>query len=152
MDLLKDAPLPRIPLPQISLPQASLPQLLMNSSYRPEVWRSVALQDHMAVKFNLKPLKKSPFAASITQKPSNPKSGSSITPVESVERECVLGSRAQPLTLAQKMGLLESPPPRLSSSQWCEVKLKSLDRHHHHQPCVICCEEFQLGSQVSDFA
>ncbi|KAJ8010173.1 hypothetical protein DPEC_G00072240 [Dallia pectoralis] len=65
-----------------------------------------------------------------------------------VEKEYVLDPASPPLTLAQKMGLVESPTRRLTVDEWTQVKLRSIHEGDSKQPCVICKEEFRLQSQV----
>ncbi|XP_010883794.3 RING finger protein 32 isoform X2 [Esox lucius] len=64
------------------------------------------------------------------------------------EKEYVLDPASPPLTLAQKMGLVESPARRLTADEWTQVKLRSVHEGESKQPCAICREEFRLRSQV----
>ncbi|CAG04307.1 unnamed protein product, partial [Tetraodon nigroviridis] len=64
------------------------------------------------------------------------------------EREYVLASASPPLTLAQKLGLVASPAPRLTEGEWTQVKARSVQEGESGQPCAICREEFLLQPQV----
>ncbi|XP_053527801.1 RING finger protein 32 isoform X1 [Artibeus jamaicensis] len=64
------------------------------------------------------------------------------------EREYVLDPKPPPLTLAQKLGLFESPPLPLSSDEWDKVRQRSVSQGDSTQPCPVCKEEFQLRPQV----
>nr|XP_025849523.1 RING finger protein 32 [Vulpes vulpes]XP_025849524.1 RING finger protein 32 [Vulpes vulpes] len=68
--------------------------------------------------------------------------------VEDPEKEYVLDPKPPPLTLAQKLGLFEPPPPLLSSDEWEKVKQRSILQGDSMQPCPICKEEFELRPQV----
>ena len=64
------------------------------------------------------------------------------------EVEHVLDKAPPPLSLAQRMGLVEAPPTLLSSSEWAKVKSMSVHRHDSASPCPICHEPFGLTKQV----
>ncbi|KAL1006804.1 hypothetical protein UPYG_G00077360 [Umbra pygmaea] len=64
------------------------------------------------------------------------------------EKEYVLDPAPPQLTLAQKMGLVESPARRLTVDEWTQVKLRSIHEGDSKQPCVICREQFCLQTQV----
>ncbi|XP_038046163.1 RING finger protein 32-like [Patiria miniata] len=64
------------------------------------------------------------------------------------EKEYVLDQKPQPLTLAQKLGLMEAPEQPLSDLDWRDAKEKSNRRDDSILPCVICKEEFGLQQQV----
>ncbi len=69
------------------------------------------------------------------------------------EVEHVLDKAQPPLSLAQRMGLVEAPPTLLSSAEWAKVKSMSVHRHDSASPCPICHEPFGLTKQViSPFA
>ncbi|XP_063063153.1 RING finger protein 32 isoform X2 [Engraulis encrasicolus] len=63
-------------------------------------------------------------------------------------REYVLDPAPPPLTLAQRMGLVEAPERRLSETEWEQVKRRSVQEGDSSQPCVICREQFRLQPQV----
>lgn len=63
-----------------------------------------------------------------------------------MEQERVLDPPPVPLTLAQKLGLITQPPPRLTPSQWAQVKSASLTRND--TACPICQEGFTNQGQV----
>ncbi|XP_076455589.1 RING finger protein 32-like [Babylonia areolata] len=65
-----------------------------------------------------------------------------------VEKEYVLDEKPPPLTLAQKLGLVEAPMQHLSENEWGSVKAKSNARDDSKEPCVICKEDFGLQQQV----
>ncbi|KAG8506112.1 RING finger protein 32, partial [Galemys pyrenaicus] len=64
------------------------------------------------------------------------------------EREYVLDPKPPPLTLAQKLGLLDAPPPPLSAAEWDAAKQRSALRGDSLQPCPVCREDFELRPQV----
>ena len=64
------------------------------------------------------------------------------------EVEHVLDKTPPPLSLAQRMGLVEAPPTLLSSAEWARVKSMSVHRHDSASPCPICHEPFGLTQQV----
>ncbi|XP_072508206.1 RING finger protein 32 isoform X2 [Notamacropus eugenii] len=67
---------------------------------------------------------------------------------EEPEKEYVLDPHPPPLTLAQKLGLIEPPPLPLSAEEWAKVKERSIKQGDSMHPCSICREEFELQSQV----
>ncbi|KAM8979901.1 RING finger protein 32 [Sarcophilus harrisii] len=67
---------------------------------------------------------------------------------EEPEKEYVLDPHPPPLTLAQKLGLIEPPPSPLSVEEWAKVKERSIKQGDSMHPCPICREEFELQSQV----
>ncbi|XP_063001805.1 RING finger protein 32 [Elgaria multicarinata webbii] len=67
---------------------------------------------------------------------------------EDPEKEYVLDSCPQPLTLAQKLGLAEPPAKPLTMEEWEHVKQRSINQGDSVQPCAICREEFALQPQV----
>lgn len=50
--------------------------------------------------------------------------------------------------LAQKLGLVGSPAPKLTEGEWTQVKARSIQQGESGQPCTICREEFLLQPQV----
>ncbi|XP_065904743.1 RING finger protein 32-like [Dysidea avara] len=64
------------------------------------------------------------------------------------EREIVLDPKPPPLSLAQRIGLVEAPKGLLTESDWKLIKQKSQSREDSNQPCVICKEDFLLREQV----
>lgn len=64
------------------------------------------------------------------------------------EVEHVLDKAPPPLSLAQRMGLVEAPPTLLSSAEWAKVKSMSVHRQDSASPCPICHEPFGLTKQV----
>ena len=65
------------------------------------------------------------------------------------EVEHVLDKAPPPLSLAQRMGLVEAPPTLLSGAEWAKVKSMSVHRHDSASPCPICHEPFRLAKQVN---
>ncbi|XP_028816930.1 RING finger protein 32 [Denticeps clupeoides] len=53
-----------------------------------------------------------------------------------------------PVTLAQRLGLVDPPVRRLTGEEWVKVKSRSVHEGDSTQPCVICREEFRLQPQV----
>ena len=64
-------------------------------------------------------------------------------------REYVLDLCPPPLTLAQKLGLVEAPRALLTEQQWGQVKAASNARQDSCLPCPICKEQFGMREQVS---
>ena len=60
----------------------------------------------------------------------------------------VIGPKPKPLTLAQKLGLIDHPAAPLTDSQWQSAKAKSNARNDSSLPCVICKEPFAYQQQV----
>nr|XP_056713632.1 RING finger protein 32 [Euleptes europaea] len=130
------------------------------------VLTAVALQDHILHNLQLKNLSLAKPFQSKTQnkknicKPVNTeniralidtglrKTSSHQRETEDPEREYVLDACPQPLTLAQKLGLVESPALPLTTEEWEDVKQRSVKQGHSVQPCAICREEFALQPQV----
>eukprot|EP00922_Rhytidocystis_sp_ex-Travisia-forbesii_P049233 GHVS01073320.1.p1 GENE.GHVS01073320.1~~GHVS01073320.1.p1 ORF type:complete len:408 (+),score=52.74 GHVS01073320.1:49-1272(+) len=52
------------------------------------------------------------------------------------------------LSLAQKRGLIDRPPPPLTETEWECVKQISNGRSDGHKPCAICLEDFKDRPQV----
>ncbi|XP_021242491.1 RING finger protein 32 isoform X2 [Numida meleagris] len=67
---------------------------------------------------------------------------------EDAEKEYVLDPNPPRLTLAQKLGLVESPSPPLTAEEWAKIKQRSIQHGDSIQPCAICREEFALHPQV----
>ncbi|XP_007666045.1 RING finger protein 32 [Ornithorhynchus anatinus] len=68
--------------------------------------------------------------------------------MEDPEKEYVLDPNPPPLTLAQRLGLVEPPSLPLSTDEWEKVKQRSIKQGDSMHPCAICREEFELQSQV----
>ncbi len=64
--------------------------------------------------------------------------------------EYVLDEAPPPHTLAQRVGLVEVPPPLLTCEEWEGVKVCSNTRKDSRLPCPICQEEFGLSKQVNN--
>ncbi|XP_046861904.1 RING finger protein 32-like [Xenia sp. Carnegie-2017] len=115
------------------------------------VLNAVALQDHLVKSLSLQ----DSWNSKVKQHKYNSKNFSktkkgsfkSSTNNDS-NKEYVLDEEPKPLTLAQKLGLVEAPSARLTDKQWRDVKTKSNKRNDSGQPCVICKEEFRDQSQV----
>ncbi|XP_032093666.1 RING finger protein 32 [Thamnophis elegans] len=143
------------------------------SSYKPEsvVLTAVALQDHILHDLQLqhlsladplksktwnkinkyRPVNKEKIKAVIdtglkqtNKQPNNQNNPQSEDP----EKEYVLDPSPQPLTLAQKFGLVELPDVPLTLDDWEYVKQRSIKQGDSVQPCAICKEEFALQPQV----
>ncbi|XP_077160515.1 RING finger protein 32 [Paroedura picta] len=127
---------------------------------------AVALQDHILYNLQLKNLSLAdPFKSKAqhkknTYKPVNKenvralidtglrKTGSRQQENEDPEKEYVLDPCPQPLTLAQKLGLVEPPALPLTTDEWEHVKQRSIKQGDSVHPCAICREEFALQPQV----
>ncbi|KAG8443590.1 hypothetical protein GDO86_012118, partial [Hymenochirus boettgeri] len=68
--------------------------------------------------------------------------------VQDPEEEYVLGHAPPPLTLAQKLGIVDAPAMPLTQEEWMKVKKRSVDQGDSLQPCAICKEEFGTRPQV----
>lgn len=64
------------------------------------------------------------------------------------EDERTLDPPPPPSSLAQRLGLISKPPPRLSTKQWEQVKQRSLNRDDAVHSCPICQEPYTLEDQV----
>ncbi|XP_006816105.1 RING finger protein 32-like [Saccoglossus kowalevskii] len=119
---------------------------------------AVALQDHLSRNLSLvdplrqthlnrrapkaKPKKVNAVVDSRLRKPTKK------TDKTEEEKEFVLDAKPHQLSLAQKLGIVESPEQPLSDDQWKKAKEKSNRRDDSKQPCVICKEDFGLVQQV----
>ncbi len=65
------------------------------------------------------------------------------------EVEYSLDKAPPPLSLAQRLGLVEAPPRLLEEHIWTNIKAASNVRQDSTQPCPICQEDFGLSAQVS---
>ncbi|CAB4000630.1 RING finger 32 [Paramuricea clavata] len=113
------------------------------------VLNAVALQDHLVKSLSLQ----DPFKTKVNHKPkSNTKQTKTATRKTKTDvddnKEYVLDAKPKPLTLAQKLGLVDAPTARLTDKEWQDVKNKSNQRNDSDQPCVICKEEFGTQHQV----
>ena len=63
-----------------------------------------------------------------------------------LEREKVLDPPPKPLSLAQKLGIVDRPKDRLTDAEWKEVKAKSKARSTER--CPICCDHFTNQDQI----
>lgn len=52
------------------------------------------------------------------------------------------------LTLAQQLGLVPAPVPKLTGEQWSAVRERARARGDAQEPCPICQEEFKDSEQV----
>jgi len=52
------------------------------------------------------------------------------------------------LNLAQRVGLLEKPAPKLTEEEWKGLRKTAVDRGSHLRPCPICCDHFGTQPQV----
>jgi hypothetical protein len=92
------------------------------------LWSAVALQQHMVQHSGLHGIL--PNAAPRRPLPPAPAGSSSTLP------------SSTRLSLAQKMGLVEAPPPPPTEPQWESCVQKAATRNDVRQPCAICCEPF----------
>lgn len=84
-----------------------------------EVWNAVALQQHVCLRLNF--------------------GGSSRNHSQ---------QQSRPLSLAQKLNLVERPPDPLTDDEWNKVKQVSLKRLDPMQPCSICQDFLGPRDQV----
>lgn len=96
---------------------------------------AVALQDHISRETGL--LQKTKPARGHNTKEDKPNL-----------QEYVLDPQPPPLTLAQRLGLVDAPPSLLTEYQWNEIKQISKRRGDSTQPCPICQDEFRIKEQV----
>ncbi|KAL3837484.1 hypothetical protein ACJMK2_022838 [Sinanodonta woodiana] len=122
---------------------------------------AVAFQDHLVKTYGLgdiigpKKIGLGPAAKAKLKKPTRPVidtgrkrvTKSSKKPDE-VGHEYVLDPKPPPLTLAQKLGLVDAPAQLLTELEWQGIKAKSNDRNDSDMPCVICKEDFGFQDQV----
>ncbi|XP_022099772.1 RING finger protein 32-like isoform X2 [Acanthaster planci] len=125
---------------------------------------AVAFQDHLIRNLSLAdPLKKKPIHHGRPKKQLKDvkpvvdtgqrqgvgrRKGDALSKGKMEDKEYVLDHRPPPLTLAQKLGLIEAPEQQLSDLDWKDAKEKSNRRDDSMLPCVICKEEFGLQQQV----
>lgn len=112
---------------------------------------AVALQDHMTRSLSLQdPFKKKKINHSLpaASKRRTTKAIGKSGKEDRDKKEYVLDPKPPPLTLAQKLGLVEAPELLLTDKEWKEAKEKSNARQDSCQPCVICKEDFGLQQQV----
>ncbi|KXJ28215.1 RING finger protein 32 [Exaiptasia diaphana] len=118
---------------------------------------AVALQDHLVRSLSLQdtlPKKKINHKLPVSPLKHKNKSSQKRTEcqqkkkVNKEEKEYVLDPKLPPLTLAQKLGLVEAPEQGLSDKEWQAVKSQSIARHDSQRPCVICKEDFGIQQQV----
>ncbi|KAF0682544.1 Aste57867_25342 [Aphanomyces stellatus] len=57
-------------------------------------------------------------------------------------------NRRVKLTLAQKKGLVQAPPPKLSQNQWEDCEARAAERGDAGGPCSICRESFGMQPKV----
>ncbi|ETV84570.1 hypothetical protein, variant [Aphanomyces astaci] len=57
-------------------------------------------------------------------------------------------NRRSKLSLAQKKGLVQAPPPKLSQNQWEDCEAKAEERGDTMHPCSICRESFGVQPKV----
>eukprot|EP00759_Apiculatamorpha_spiralis_P057150 PhF_6_TR8468/c0_g1_i1/m.13230 len=98
------------------------------SSRDAAVWGAVALQQHISRQFKLIP---------------------QMMPSSSVVMsDALLPQHPPPLTLAQRMGLAERPPPAPTEEQWQTAELQSHLREDCVRPCAICHLTVGLSSMT----
>ncbi|KAJ3101773.1 RING finger protein 32 [Phlyctochytrium planicorne] len=51
-------------------------------------------------------------------------------------------------TLAQKLGIVKPPSPRLTLAEWSKIKSMSITREDWKKDCPICCEPIYNGTQA----
>ncbi|KAM8967163.1 RING finger protein 32 [Pelodytes ibericus] len=149
-----------------SRPHRSLLPVPRPSKHAPLTLTAVALQDHILKNLQLQPLSLSDRSRATKssretgQRPINKHTAQPVvdtgmrrkTPKKSKmtnnEEEYVLDPTPPPLTLAQKLGIVEAPAGPLSEDDWVRVKQRSLVQGDSSHPCVICKEDFHLHQQV----
>nr|XP_020635380.1 RING finger protein 32 isoform X2 [Pogona vitticeps] len=147
--------------------------LMQRKNYKGSSWKresvaltAVALQDHILHNLQLQNLSLADPLKSKAQNKKNiyrPVNKETVRPIidtglrktnshqpknEDPEKEYVLDPSPQPLTLAQKLGLVEPPAMPLTMEEWEHVKQRSIKQGDSIQPCAICREEFALQPQV----
>ena len=95
-----------------------------NATSNIALWSAVALQQHMVQNSGLQGIL--PHAVPRPVQPT--------------------GGGPNRLSLAQKMGLVEAPPPPPTEPQWETCVAKAAYRNEAKQPCAICCEPFLATS------
>ncbi|XP_075067338.1 RING finger protein 32 [Mixophyes fleayi] len=133
---------------------------------QPIILTAVALQDHILQNLQLQhlsladPCRGSRKLQKIGSRPVNSKMVKPVvdtgirgkhterTTVLMTEEEYVLDPIGPPLTLAQRLGIVEAPALSLTSDEWMKVKQRSVEQGDSSQPCVICKEDFKLHLQV----
>ncbi|XP_053323702.1 RING finger protein 32 [Spea bombifrons] len=154
--------------PRPCVTATEVPKAPKGASYKqgPLILTAVALQDHILQNLQLRNLSLSdPFHAVkpgreinhrlIKRKGVKPiidtgirRKATTKPKVARAEEEYILDPSPPPLTLAQKLGIVEGPSKPLTADEWIKVKQRSIDQGDSSQPCVICKEDFQLHPQV----
>ncbi|KAL1511593.1 hypothetical protein AB1Y20_006387 [Prymnesium parvum] len=130
---------------------ASLP--IHNPSYErtPELWHAVAMQQERLAALRL------PGAAPRRKLPPPPRAPPLSSPSALAAAAAAAATsdsdeeEAPPryeLTLAQRMGLSDAPPPELTPPEWEAIAARSREAEESRQPCVICCDDFRTQKQV----
>ncbi|KAK3597060.1 hypothetical protein CHS0354_022064 [Potamilus streckersoni] len=122
---------------------------------------AVAIQDHLVKTYGLgdiigpRRIGLGPAAKAKLKKPTRPvidtgrkRATKSSKKPDEKDHEYVLDPKPPPLTLAQKLGLVEAPAQRLTELEWQGIKARSNDRNDSDLPCVICKEDFGFQDQV----
>eukprot|EP01112_Ceratiomyxa_fruticulosa_P000271 TRINITY_DN1025_c0_g3_i3.p1 TRINITY_DN1025_c0_g3~~TRINITY_DN1025_c0_g3_i3.p1 ORF type:complete len:435 (+),score=81.18 TRINITY_DN1025_c0_g3_i3:44-1348(+) len=127
-----------------------------------EIWKAIALQDHITKSMGLgsltfndlpgsKKIVEKPKAIVAKKAPSKPKEKDKEK-ANDVDIVPLLPSKSvTPPTLAEKMGIVKNPNPALkplSKDEWLKIKKKSDNRKDSYMPCVICQDDFGMDEQV----
>lgn len=116
--------------------------------------RAAAFQQHMALQMldTVDPSMKRKISSSKTHpkitKPVTKKKQPAAQPIptstifESNSVQPNLDKYHKTLDLAEKIGLVEAPPPPLTNEQFETVKIQAQDRGFYNQACPICMEPF----------
>nr|DBA25087.1 TPA: hypothetical protein GDO54_012658 [Pyxicephalus adspersus] len=147
-----------------SVTSVTKPSKSYNGNQKPVILTAVALQDHILQNLQLQHLSLvDPCKGVSSMRGSRPvnrrkmeavidtgirrKHTNKVT-LNRTEEEYVLDPSGPPLTLAQKLGIVEAPAKPLTDDEWKKVKQRSVVQGDSLQPCAICKEEFQLNPQV----
>eukprot|EP00128_Syssomonas_multiformis_P008238 Colp12_sorted_trinity150504_noHs@786 len=115
---------------------------------KPSLVSAAALQDHWSRTLSLGTAPKNTPPLNFTTKYVNKKTVNLSAAKKGENAEDYSIDVPPNLTLAQKMGLVNAPPPLLNKDEWKAIKEKSNARHDSVQPCCICQELFDLRPQV----
>ena len=107
--------------------------------------RAAAIQQHMSLKMFSDPIIKPKMQPVISDTIIKPKK-TNVVPSSTIFESHSVSDKHQKyqksLTLAEKMGLVNAPPPPLTDEQFETVKITAQRRGFYNETCPICMEPF----------
>ncbi|KAM5157414.1 RING finger protein 32 [Mantella aurantiaca] len=148
----------------VSVTSVTKPSKNYNGNQQPVILTAVALQDHILQNLQLQHLSLVDPCKGVSSirsaRPVNKRQMKAVVDtgirrkhidkvtLKGTEEEYVLDPAGPPLTLAQRLGIVEAPAKPLTDDEWKKVKQRSVEQGDSLQPCAICKEEFEMHSQV----